>query len=122
LLRSDGIRAEDEQLLTSIVQFDVLADLAAIDGAHSTDTKVFYTNFARFRQDRIQPAVERLLTDEGMRAEIFRGTDQELAIALSAIEYMASREGAMYAGYHSFRGTVVERWVQAHLPPETSPN
>ena len=44
----------------SIAQFDVLSNLVAIDDANSTQLKVFYTNFARFRQDRVQPVVEKL--------------------------------------------------------------
>jgi hypothetical protein len=114
-LRSDG--PSDDALLTSIAQFDVLSNLAAIDDAASTDQRVFYTNFARFRQDRVQPLVERLLTDPGMRAEIFRGTDEELAAALAAVGELAGREGSLYSGFHGWDGTPVVRFIGENLRP-----
>ena len=116
-LRWDGIQPDDEALLTSIVQFDVLSNLAAIDHAGSTDTKVFYTNFARFRQERAQPAAERLLTDSHMRAEIFRGTDSELAEALVTVGHLGRGEGAPYDGFHGWMGTPVAQFVIQRLPP-----
>lgn len=116
-LRWDGIQPDDEALLTSIVQFDVLSNLAAIDHAGSTDTKVLYTNFARFRQERAQPAAERLLTDSHMRAEIFRGTDSELAEALVTVGHLGRGEGAPYDGFHGWMGTPVAQFVIQRLPP-----
>jgi hypothetical protein len=106
LARNDGARLEclrsdrpsDDGLLASIAQFDVLSNLAAIDDAHSADPRVFYTNFARFRQDRVQPVVERLLTDPAMRAEIFRGSDAELATALQAVDHWATSQACCTAG------------------------
>ncbi len=117
-LRSDGVRPDDESLLTSIARFDVLSNLAAIDAAQSTDTRAFYTNFARFYQSRIQPAVNRLLADSQMRDEIFRGTDAELATALATIEHMASHEGMRYHGFQSWAGTPVGQFIAEQLPPE----
>lgn len=117
-LRSDRVRADDEALLTSIARFDVLANVAAIDAAHSTDPRVFYTNFARFYQDRIQPAVNRLLSDAQMREEIFRGTDAELATALATIGYLASQEGMRYRGFQSWASTPAGQFIAENLPPE----
>jgi hypothetical protein len=117
-LRSDG--PSDDALLASIAQFDVLSNLAAIDDAHSTDGQVFYPNFARFRQDRVQPVVERLLTNSAMRAEIFRGTDSELATALHAVDHWATNQGMQYGGFHGWRGTRVSQFVTEHLPPDPS--
>jgi hypothetical protein len=115
-LRSDG--PSDDALLASIAQFDVLSNLAAIDDARSTDGRVFYPNFARFRQDRVQPVVERLLTDPAMRAEIFRGTDAELATALQAVDHWATNQGMLYGGFHGWRGTRVSQFVAEHPPPD----
>ncbi len=115
-LRSDG--PSDDEELTSIAQFDVLSNLAAIDDAHSLDTRVFYTNFARFRQDRIQPVVDRLLTDPAIRADIFKGGDEELAAALAVVGRLASSEGLRYGGFHDWYGTPVAEFILEHLPPE----
>jgi hypothetical protein len=126
LARDDGARLEclrsdrpsDDGLLASITQFNVLSNLAAIDDAHSADPRVFYTNFARFRKDRVQPVVERLLTDPAMRAEIFRGSDAELATALQAVDHWATSLGMLYGGFHGWRGSRVWQFVAEHLPPE----
>lgn len=118
-LRSDG--PSDDALLASIAQFDVLSNLVAIDDAKSTQTKVFYTNFARFRQDRVQPVVEKLLSDPEMRAEIFRGTDAQLATALAAVDHLATSQGMLYGGFHGWQGTRVWEFVTEHLPPEEGP-
>ena len=115
-LRSDG--PSDDEVLTSIAQFDVLSNLAAIDAADSRDTRVFYTNFARFRQDRIQPVVNRLLTDQAIRADIFKGGDEELAAALAVVGQLASSDGLRYGGFHDWNGTEVAEFVLEHLPPE----
>jgi hypothetical protein len=85
-LRIEAVRPEDDVLHTSILQFDVLSNVAAIDAAQSTDTRAFYANFARFYQWRIQPIVERLLTDSAMPDAIVRGTDAELAAGVKAAD------------------------------------
>lgn len=129
LARDDAMRLEclrsdspsDDQVLTSIAQFDVLSNLAAIDDAHTTDQRVFYTNFARFRQERIEPAVERLLTDDAMRGEVFRGSDGELAEALAAVGHLATHEGLRYGGFRDWYGTPVAAFISQHLPPEGGP-
>lgn len=113
-LRSDG--ASDEAVLTSIVQFDLLSNLAAVDAARSVDTRVFYTNFARFRQDRVAPIIDKLLTDEEMRADIFYGSDDELAIALAVVGEAAMNEGRRYGGFHDWYGTLAAPFIAEHLP------
>ena len=115
-LRSDG--PTDDEVLTSIAQFDVLSNLAAIDDAHSLDPRVFYTNFARLRQDRIQPVVNRLLTDPTMRADVFRGGDDELAAALAVVGQLATSEGARFDGFRDWYGTPVADFIRLHPPVE----
>jgi hypothetical protein len=115
-LRSDG--PSDDEVLTSIAQFDVLSNLAAIDDAHSLDPRVFYTNFARFRQDRIQPVVNRLLTDPAMRADVFRGSDDELAAALAVVGQLATSEGVRFDGFRDWYGTPVAEFIRVHPPAE----
>jgi len=113
-LRLDGISSEDEEILTSIAQFDVLSNLVAIGEADSTDARVYYTNFARLRQDRIQGAVNRVLEDPAMRAILFPGTDEQLAVALTAVGASAAREGLRYHGFMGWEQTKVGTWLAGH--------
>jgi hypothetical protein len=110
-LRLDGVAPDSEEVLTSIAQFDVLSNLVSIGDARSTDGRVYYPNFARLRQDRIQGIVDRLLEDETMRAALFPGTDDELATALDAVGASAAREGIRYHGFMGWEQTRVGRWL-----------
>ena len=89
-------------MLTSLAQFDILSNLVSIDDAGTVDGRVFYTNFARFRQSRIERAVERLLTDGAMRAAIFKRGDSDLAIALAEVGSRAHSEGFRYDGFEGW--------------------
>jgi hypothetical protein len=113
-LRPDA--PDEDRVLTSLAQFDILSNLAAIDDAGTTDMRVFYTNFARFRQDRIQGIVQRLLADRGMRSTIFKGDDGHLAGALKVIGDRAAREGWRYDGFESWDPTPVGQFIADHLP------
>lgn len=115
-LRPD-LAEDDDAVLTSLAQFDVLAGLAEIDAAGSIEGRVFYPNFARFRQDRVQPTVERLLTDQELRGVIFTRSDDELAVALADIGRKARNEGAIYDGFRGWSGTPVEEFIARHRPP-----
>jgi hypothetical protein len=98
----DGLGGDADGIITSLAQFDVLSNIAAIDDADDADGRVFYTNFARFRQERIQPIVDRLLEDQDMRRAILRRDDSNLAIALQKIAEMAHSEGKRYDGFRSW--------------------
>ncbi len=110
-LRSDGISPEDEIVISSLAQFDVLSNIAAIDGAGNAKSRVFYPNFARFRQERIQPVVDRLLTDQEMRKIIFEGADEDLALALDRIGEVAHSEGIRYGGFEDWDRTSVKDFI-----------
>jgi hypothetical protein len=115
-LRPDGITADDDAIFTALAQFDVLSNIVAIGDAGTTKTKVFYTNFARFRQDRVDPVVERLLRDESMRRELFARDDEHLAAALMAIAEMAHAEGVRYDGFMGWgAGSSVGDFIADHL-------
>jgi hypothetical protein len=107
---------DDDAILTSLAQFDFLSNLAAIDGAGDTDGKVFYTNWARFRQERIQQVADRLVKDPAFRHAIFRDRDDnELARALLAVGKMAHSEGIRYTGFWGWeRGTPVGDFISAN--------
>lgn len=117
VLRPDG--ADADEVLTSLAQFDLLSNLAAIDGADDTDSKVFYTNWARFRQQRIQPIADRVVADSDLRRAIFRDhDDRHLAQALLAVGRMASTEGVRYDGFWGWdKATRVGEFVARHVPP-----
>ena len=111
-----------DEILTSLAQFDFLSNLAAIDGADSIDTKVFYTNWARFRQERIQPVADKLVTDQALRQAIFRDhNDDDLAVALKEVGRMAHSESIRYNGFWRWdTGTPVGDFIAAHPPQQTS--
>lgn len=84
--------------------------------------RVFYPNFARFRQDRIQPVIDRLITDDDMRQILFPRNDEDMAVALSAIAKAAREVGFRFDGFWGWDSTPVGDFIAAHLPqqPETS--
>jgi hypothetical protein len=108
---------DDDAILTSLAQFDLLANLAGIDGAGTVDDVAFYTNWARFRQDRVQPVADRVVTDPGVREAIFRDhNDEDLAVALQVIAKMAHQEGMRYDGFWGWNRTPVGEFIAAHPP------
>lgn len=111
-LRPDGIPGDADELFTALAQFDVLSNLTAVADAGSADSKVFFPNFARFRQSRVDPVARRLLTDAEMRRWLFPHSDKELAQALLAIGQVAAREGVRYDG---FMGWEMDRGIEAFL-------
>jgi hypothetical protein len=109
---------DQDAILTSLTQFDFLANLAAIDGSGSLDDSVFYTNWARFRQERIQPVANRLISDPVLRQAIFRDHDDDyLAAALGEVGTMAHTEGIRYHGFWSWDRTSVGEFLRAHPIP-----
>jgi hypothetical protein len=110
--------SDQDEILTSLAQFDFLANLAAIGGAGETDSKVFYTNWARFRQDRIQPVADRLVSDSVVRDAIFGDRSHaDLAVALHAVAQMANTEAARYDGFWGWQRTPAGDFVEKHLGP-----
>lgn len=119
-LRPDLADAESDELLTSIAQFDVLSNVVAIGNAESISGRVFYTNFARLYQSRIQPIVERLLGDKPMRSTLFPGDDAQLAEALNVIGERATSEGWRFDGFEGWGHTPVGEFIQVNLPQASS--
>ena len=94
-----------------LAQFDALSALAVIAAVRDVDDRSWYPNFARFRQDRVQPAFDRLIKNEEMRKILFPLGDTELAEALNAIAKQAHREAIMYDGFMGFDHTPVAEWL-----------
>lgn len=116
-LRTDGTGEDDERLLSSLAQFDVLSNIVAVADAPQLDFgKTFYPNFARLRQDRVQPLVEGLLSNNTMRGELGVQDDELLAYVLRAIESVAHQQGIRYHGFRSWDYTPVGEFIAEHLP------
>lgn len=115
-LRPDGVAPDDEALLTSLAQFDILSNVVAIGDAQTVEGRVFYPNFARFRQTRVQQAAERLLNDPAMREALFPLDDADLATALQAIGNVARSEGWRYDGFEGWDRTPVGEFIEENLP------
>jgi hypothetical protein len=120
-LRPDELSAEDDALLTSIAQFDVLSNVVAIGDARDVSGRVFYPNFARFRQTRVQKIVGQLLSDSAMRGVLFPLADDDLAIALNEIGRAAKQEGWRYDGFEGWDDTPVGDFIRVHLPDDVIP-
>lgn len=98
-LRPD-VEPEDEQVLTSLTQFDFLAALVAMaDSGNKRDT---FPNFARFYAQRTQPAAQRLLREPEMRKILYPGGDHQLGDALHTIDREARRAGFRYDGWEGY--------------------
>ncbi|MGA2471801.1 MAG: hypothetical protein ABSG64_14060 [Solirubrobacteraceae bacterium] len=118
-LRPDGIRPDDELLLTSLAQFDVLSNIVAVADAPDLGFgQTFFPNFARLHQSRVQPAVVELLRDGAMREALGVQDDGRLAVALRAVGDVASREGFRYDGFRGWAHTPVADFIAGRLPAD----
>lgn len=115
------VPADDDRVITSVCQFDLLAALAIIGLTGDARTSGWYTNFARFESPRSEPAVQRLLANADMRATLFPGTDADLATALREVDRMATNEGARYWGWTGFGSATVDAFLAANPPPVSEP-
>lgn len=118
-LRQDGLDENDDELITSLAQFDVLADIVAIDDSGEADGRYFYPNFARFEAQRVIPVISRLLDDAAMRETLFKGTTEQLALALNVIGRLAANEGMRFWGFGGW-GPEVDAFVTQNLPADQS--
>jgi hypothetical protein len=114
-LRPD-IGDDYEAALTSLAQFDVLYCITSIGAARSVEGAAFYTNFAPYRSDRVEPVVVQLLKDADMRATLFPLADEDLAVALSEINRRAQHEGFRMAGFWGFDTSAVENFIRDNFP------
>jgi hypothetical protein len=102
-------------VIASLAQFDILSNIVAVIAADEVSSRAFYPNFARFRQLRIQPIVEQLLTDDVMRSALGVANDESLAAALGGIGDIARNEGCRYNGFSGWSQTPVGAFVVEHL-------
>lgn len=114
-LRQDGV--DDDGLLSSLAQFDVLSNLVAIDGSGDASGRDFYPNFARFYASRVNAIVHRMLLDPEMRELLFRRGDQDLALALRSVGALARREGWLSDGFDGWE-PAIEAFITQNAPTD----
>jgi hypothetical protein len=88
-----ALPASDEQILDSILQFDVLTVLMTILGAEPEEGRSWYPNFAFSYTGRSEPVVRRFISDEAMRSALLPdgASDARVAAALRDIDSHARR-------------------------------
>jgi hypothetical protein len=121
--RLDSLRpdllTDDDRLLSSICQFDLLACVVGISQGRRVGSAFFYANFARYFARRSEPAVRALLDDPSARAALFPENDQELADVLRALDEQAQREGFAFSGWMGFEDPRIIRFLEQR-PPRSS--
>lgn len=105
---------EAEEVLSSLCQFDALGALVVIGEQHSTDSSIFYTNFARYYTARTEPALSTIIKDKEAREKLFDGDDEFLAQAIRALLKMASGESMRFSGWTGLEGDTVAEFLNRH--------
>lgn len=118
-LRPEGLTPDDDAIVTSLAQFDFLAAVVAMGSLGTSSSAAFWPSFAQFRQPRIQPIAEQLLSDGSMRQILFPREDKDLAEALVSIERSAHAVGIRYDGFEGWGRTPVGAFIEQHV---TSPS
>lgn len=114
----EGLGYEDERLLDSVCQFDMLAMIVALGAAGTVDTHHYYPHFARFYEHRSLPMLDRLISQPKVREVLFPNrSEQELAEAIRWINHAASQEGFRFAGWDGQLSDTVRQFLEKH-PPE----
>ena len=74
-----------------------------------------------FRQERIQPVADRVVTDSELRQAIFRDhSDADLAIAFQKIGEIAHSEAIRYDGFWGWDRTPVGEFIKTNAPGPAS--
>jgi Schlafen, AlbA_2 len=109
---------DDEAILDSLCQFDLLGCLAVIGERGSLDSGNFYPSFAGYYSRRTEPAIARVISDRAMRGAIFDGDDRFLADALSRILRQANSESFPFGAWDGVDSQSVIRFIDEHRTPE----
>jgi hypothetical protein len=117
-LRPDLLVDEDE-LLASLCQFDLLACLVSVQDAGKFSDRVFHPHFGRYYEHRVEPVVAQLLDDETMRSVIFPEPDQQLADVLRALSAAAAEAAFQLRifAWDGFEDGPVHEFLE-RFPPE----
>lgn len=112
-LRPD-VGQEDEQVITSLCQFDMLAGFAAIAGTSRRSDPPYLAQFARWFAERTDPIVVEMIEGGPMRDTFLPQGDDELAAALRALANNASRMAGMIHGWHGYEDPRIEEFLIKH--------
>jgi hypothetical protein len=107
---------DDDRLLSSLAQFDILADLAVTSIAGSVQSAGVYPHFRRFYGYRSDPAVVTLLEDEDARSEIHPESDAKLAQALRDLGQIGSGEFFYVNGWDGYEDERIRSFLAEHPP------
>src|SRR6185312_11416106 len=107
-------RPDDDRLLSSLAQFDILANLAVISTASSVQSAGVYPHFRRFYGFRSDPAVVALLENADARREIYPKSDAELAQALRDLGQIGSGEFFYVNGWDEYEDERIRSFLAEH--------
>lgn len=107
---------DDDRLTTSLCEFDVLCELAAMSTSGGPSSRLVFGNFAGWFSERTDPIVAELLDrSSGARAAIFPQDDQALADALRLIEHSGQAGwGSVMPPWDGFEDERIRRFLGAH--------
>jgi hypothetical protein len=105
---------DDDRLLSSLAQFDILANLAVTATAGSVQSAGVYPHFRRFFGFRSDPAVVALLEDAKARAEIYPESDAKLAVALRELGQVGSGEFFYVNGWDEYQDDRIRSFLREH--------
>jgi len=107
---------DDDRLLSSLAQFDILANLAVARVAGSVQRAGVYPHFRRFYGFRSDPAVVALLEDDSARGEIYPESDTKLAQALRDLGEIGSGEFFYVNGWDEYEDDRIRSFLSKHPP------
>ncbi|MEV8442674.1 ATP-binding protein [Actinosynnema sp. NPDC051121] len=109
------VPAEDEAVLDSLCQFDLLGALVVIGKQGKVAGAYFYPSFARYYSRRTQPAFVLIVTDPVVRRVLFDGDDTLLADAIAEIGRVAFTQSLqMHGAWDGFEDDRVNRFVEEY--------
>lgn len=116
-LRPD-VTADDEAVLTSLCQFDMLAAFAALSSPEGKRVGSFMPNYGEFFASRTDPVVVELIKRGELRDEIFPGSDTDLASAILSVGNGATRMADWLNGWQGYEAQPILDFLATHTPPE----
>lgn len=92
--------ADDDWILNSLCQFDVLWCVLARALRRGMDQSQFYPSCAAFHQYRAQPALEVIASDPDARSDVFGSiSDAQIAGAITTVLEVAEGQSHQYGGW-----------------------
>jgi hypothetical protein len=112
-LRPD-VGHDDERVITSLCQFDMLAGFAAIAGTSRRSDPPYLAQFARWFAERTDALVVEMIERGPMRDTFFPEGDAELAAALHVLANNASRMAGIIHGWHGYEDPRIHDFLEKH--------